>query len=81
MSPADSVTDQRLATLVPTWQDSSGKALSCHEKIKVLNQNLGELLELAQDALEDAVLMGADEAQVRACLHAMVDALENPYDS
>ncbi len=81
MSGGDPQLDARLAAMLPTWQDSSGKVLSCHEKIKVLNQNLAELLELAQDALEDAVLMGADEAQVRACLHAMVDALENPYDS
>ncbi len=72
--------DPRLQKLLPTWQDSSGNALSCHEKIKVLNENLAELMEQAQDALEDALLMGADEAQVRQCLHALVDALENPYD-
>lgn len=81
MSPAAPTDHPQLLALLPTWQDSAGNALSCHEKIKVLNQNLAELLDMAQDALEDAVLMGADEAQVRACLHALVDALENPYDS
>ncbi len=73
--------DDRLQAVIPTWQDSSGKALSCHEKIKVLNENLAELMDIAQDALEDALLMGADETQVRQCLHALVDALENPYKS
>ena len=34
---------------------------------------------MAQDALEDAVLMGCDEDQVRAVLKRMLDSLENPY--
>ena len=34
----------------------------------MLNENLAELRELAQDALEDAVLMGCDERQVREVL-------------
>jgi hypothetical protein len=40
------------------WQDSSGKLIACTEKIKVLNENLDELRQVAQDALEDGVLMG-----------------------
>jgi hypothetical protein len=34
---------------------------------------------MAQDALEDAVLMGCDESQIRAVLRQLVDSLENPY--
>ena len=49
------------------------------EKIKVLNENLEEIGELAQDALEDAILMGCDEAQVRAVLQRLVEDLSNPY--
>ncbi len=63
----------------PTWLDPAGKALSCVEKIKVLNENLEEIRQLAQDALEDAVLMGGDEAQFRAVMADLVAALENPY--
>ena len=44
------------------------------EKIKVLEENIAELRQMAQDALEDAVLMGGDERQLRAVLHELVDA-------
>ncbi|MEQ8247055.1 MAG: hypothetical protein RID42_05180 [Alphaproteobacteria bacterium] len=63
----------------PTWRDPAGKALSCREKIKVLNENLEEIRQLAQDALEDAILMGGDEAQFRRVMTDLVAALENPY--
>ncbi|MGH6894400.1 MAG: hypothetical protein ACREEP_19300 [Dongiaceae bacterium] len=61
------------------WRDPDGKPVSCVEKIKVLNQNLDEIRQLAQDALEDAILMGCDEAQVRAVLQTLIDDLQNPY--
>ena len=61
------------------WLTPEGDKLSCVEKIKVLNENLAELRQMAQDALEDAVLMGGDEHQLRRVLHALVDTLENPY--
>jgi uncharacterized protein (UPF0335 family) len=61
------------------WRTPQGEALSCVEKIKVLEENIAELRQMAQDALEDAVLMGGDETQLRAVLHELVDALENPY--
>jgi hypothetical protein len=63
----------------PLWRTPEGEPVSCVEKIKVLNENLAELRELAQEALEDAVLMGCDEAQVRAVLAAIVAGLANPY--
>jgi len=61
------------------WRAPDGSALSCREKIKVLNDNLDELQQMAQDALEDAVIMGADEAQIREVLAKLVARLENPY--
>jgi hypothetical protein len=63
----------------PVWRTSEGEPVSCVEKIKVLNENLAELKGLAQDALEDAVLMGCDERQVREVLGAIVAGLVNPY--
>jgi hypothetical protein len=59
----------------PIWRTPEGEPVSCVEKIKVLNENLAELRELAQEALEDAVLMGCDEQQVREVLAGIV----NPY--
>ena len=63
----------------PVWHDPAGKPLACREKIKVLNENLEEIRELAQDALEDAILMGGDEAQFRAVMTDLLAALDNPY--
>ena len=72
--------DDAAQTFIPeTWQAPDGTALSCREKIKVLNENLEELQQMAQDALEDAIIMGADEAQIRNVLKRMVEGLENPY--
>jgi hypothetical protein len=74
---SDTVEDKTFAP--PVWRQPDGKPVSCLEKIKVLNQNLDEIRGLAQDALEDAVLMGCDEAQIRAVFNAMLDGLKNPY--
>jgi hypothetical protein len=63
----------------PTWLTPEGEPVSCVEKIKVLNENLAELRELAQEALEDAVLMGCDERQLREVLANIVAGLVNPY--
>ena len=63
----------------PIWQQPGGEPVTCREKIKVLNENLTELRQMAQDALEDALLMGCDEAQVRQVLQAMMSSLHNPY--
>ena len=63
----------------PIWLQPDGVPVSCREKIKVLNDNLKEINELAQDALEDGILMGCDEAQLRQILHLVIDQLKNPY--
>jgi hypothetical protein len=63
----------------PVWRQDDGAPVSCVEKIKVLNENYTELQQIAQDAFEDALLIGCSEAQVRAVFHALVDALNNPY--
>jgi hypothetical protein len=64
---------------LPTWLTPEGEPVACVEKIKVLNENLQELRTLAQEALEDAVLMGCDEAQFRQVMHRLADMLANPY--
>jgi len=75
MSPPK--TPRKLA--IPTWRTPEGEAVSCIEKIKVLNENLEEIQAMAQEALEDAVLMGADETQFRAVLRDLAEGLVNPY--
>jgi len=65
----------------PVWRHDDGTPVSCLEKIKVLNENYVELHQMAQDALEDALLIGCNESQVRQALHELVDALVNPYQA
>ena len=63
----------------PVWRDPKGAPVSCVEKIKVLNENLQEIQEMCQEALEDAVLMGCDEAQFRSVIDQLAKSLVNPY--
>ena len=61
------------------WRSPSGEIVACAEKLKVLRENLEEIQQLCQDALEDAVLMGCDEHQFKQVLSNLVQHLENPY--
>ena len=63
----------------PVWRSPQGEVVSCVEKLKVLGENLDEIRQICQDALDDAVLMGCDEAQFRAVLAELVQKLQNPY--
>lgn len=64
---------------LPIWHAPDGSVVSCTEKVKVMTENMEELAQMAQDAFEDAILMGCDEQQVRSFLVAMMQRLENPY--
>ncbi|MEH6755344.1 MAG: hypothetical protein V7788_14390 [Alphaproteobacteria bacterium] len=61
------------------WKQPDGSVMSCEESISVLRENLGEIEEICQEALEDAVLMDVSEAQFREVLHTLVETLANPY--
>ena len=69
------------SALPETWRGPDGEAVSCVEKLKVLEENLAEIADLAQDAFEDAILMGVSEDQARAVFNAVVAAVNNPYKS
>lgn len=61
------------------WRTPEGKVIACVEKNKVLQENLAEIRQVCQDALEDAVLMGCDEQQFHRVLAELVAQLKNPY--
>jgi hypothetical protein len=63
----------------PVWRASDGEIIACVEKLKVLRENLEEIRQLCQDALEDAVLLGCDERAFRSVLVDLVGKLANPY--
>ena len=67
------------AEVLPTWLAPDGAPVACVEKIKVLNENILEIREMCQEALEDAVLMGCDEKQIRDVLLRLVRSLEEPF--
>lgn len=61
------------------WKSRDGGVIACTEKLKVLRENLREIEQICQDAFEDALLMGCDEAQVRAVFQQVINGLNNPY--
>lgn len=60
------------------WRQRDGAAVSCEEKLRMLQENLDEVRQVCQDAFDDAVLMGVDEDQMRDVLAALVGALRTP---
>ena len=71
--------DQRPVWLPETWLSPAGEPVGCHDKLAVLRDNLDELRDMAQDALEDAVVMGCDEQQMRKVLADLVATLDKPF--
>ena len=65
----------------PIWRGPDGETIACVEKLKVLRENLVEIRQMCQDALDDAVLMGCDDGQFRKVLVDLVRRLENTYTS
>ncbi len=66
-------------TAAPTvWPQADGSPVACREKLRMLAENHAELVQVMQDAFEDAILMGVDEASMRAVLVRMVEGLASP---
>jgi hypothetical protein len=63
------------------WRSPSGEVIACVEKLKVLRENLDEIRQGCQDALDDAVLMGCDERQFRQALSDLIAGLQSAYAS
>jgi uncharacterized protein (UPF0335 family) len=67
-----------VSTAPKAWPQADGTPVSCREKLKTLAENHEELEQVMRDAFEDAVLMGVDEAAMRAILAEMVQGLRSP---
>lgn len=66
-------------TAWPKWVRDDNSVVACTEKVKVMTENFDEIKQIAQDALEDGLLMEVSEQQMRDALHQLVDTLVNPY--
>lgn len=64
---------------MPKWYSDDGEIISCTEKVKVMQENMQELYQLAQDTFEDALLMGCSEKQIRDFFVDLVRNVHNPY--
>lgn len=62
------------------WRSPKGEVLACVEKNKVLAENIEEIRQVCQDAMDDAVLMGCDEQQLRTVLIELISALATAYE-
>ncbi len=60
------------------WLQPDGTPVSCREKVKTLEENDAELRQVLQDAFDDALLMGVDEAAMRRILIGVVEGLRSP---
>jgi len=60
------------------WPGADGTPVSCREKLKTLAENHAEARQVLQDAFEDAVLMGVEEAAMRRILAELVAGLTSP---
>jgi hypothetical protein len=61
-----------------SWPGLDGNAVGCREKLKMLAENYAEVSQVLQDAFEDAILMGVDEAAMRRILGDIVAGLDSP---
>ncbi len=64
----------------PVWKNVAGEKISCTEKIKVMQQNIEELQQIAQDLFEDGILMDVDPGQLKQYLQNLIQNLHNPYN-
>lgn len=62
---------------IPLWEKPDGSPVSCTEKVMVLNENYEELRSMIKDALEDALVLGCSEKQVRESFHALIDEIQS----
>lgn len=60
------------------WPGLDGNSVGCREKLKMLAENYAEVSQVLQDAFEDAVLMGGDEAAMRKIFADIVAGLNSP---
>ncbi len=60
------------------WPQADGAPIACRDKLEILDDNYEEMAHVLQDAFEDALLMGVDEAHMRAVIAALVTGLRAP---
>lgn len=63
------------------WRREDGSIVACTEKLKVMAEGLAEFKELALATIEDGVLMGIREDQVKAALTELIASISCGYSA
>ena len=63
------------------WLDKNKKKISCKEKIKLMKTNLYEFHDLLKDIVDEAVLIGVDEDQIKNILLDIVKNTKNDLNN
>ena len=67
---------------MPTiWYNKQGEKISCTEKIKVMQENLSELKIMLQDLIDDGVLMGISDQQIKQECINLINSISSNYIS
>ncbi len=73
-----SIIDNHLSKKI-SWFDNKGKAISCSEKIKVLNDGFDEILSDVRNFLDDAVLLGCSQNLTKLKILKNIKSLSSQY--
>jgi hypothetical protein len=63
------------------WYSKNKEKLSCKEKILLLNNNIIELHELANDIYDEAILMGVNKEQIKEVLAITIKNINSKLKS
>lgn len=60
----------------PAWHNDENDKVTCVEKIKVMEEGLDELSQMAEDLLVDGILMGISRKQLQDTLRQLMQDLK-----
>ena len=60
----------------PVWHNDANEKVTCIEKIKVMEQGMEELAQMAEDLLVDGILMGISRQQLQNSLMQLIQNLK-----
>ena len=60
-----------------TWYSKNREKLSCKEKILLLNKNILEFHELANEIYDEAILMGVSKEQIKEVLASTIENINS----
>jgi len=63
------------------WYSTDKVKISCKEKILLLNKNIQDFNEVAQEIYDEAILMGVKKEQIEEILEAVIKNIDSNLKS